>query len=102
MNAPRAAEFLTKSVGLNKPWICSNFNKIGFRNHPNQGAVESVFSSDETNNIAMSIFAEGPSPKDSIDYIKNFSNVNSVLFGSGSETNIKSNVNQLSINNDNR
>jgi len=38
MNAPRAAEFLTKSVGLNKPWICSNFNKIGFRNHPNQGA----------------------------------------------------------------
>ena len=50
----------------------------------------------------MSIFAEGPSPKDSIDYIKNFSNVNSVLFGSGSETNIKSNVNQLSINNDNR
>ena len=96
MNAPRAAEFLTKSVGLQMPWICSNLNKSGFRNHPSQLAVEAVFSSCDTHNIAMSIFAEGNSPRDCVEYIKSFSNVDSVLFGSGSAVNIESNVNNLS------
>jgi hypothetical protein len=95
MNAPRAAEFLTKSVGLKKPWICSNVNKSGFRNHPSQADVESFFSKDHTNNIAMSIFSEGHSPLECIDYVTDLPGVNSVLFGSGSQTNIEANVKKL-------
>ncbi|MES3025497.1 MAG: hypothetical protein V4857_28300 [Pseudomonadota bacterium] len=96
MNHPMAQRMLCDEIGLEKPWICSNFNVAGFRMNPSQETVEQSYGNGKSRNIAMSIFASGMlSPQESVDYALARGGVDAVLFGSSKQANIVSNVERL-------
>jgi hypothetical protein len=99
MNHPIATEFLCDIIGLNKPWVCSNYNVNGFRMNPSQTACEVSFASRKTRNIAMSVLASGrASPCEAMNYATDSmrkGDVDAIVFGSSSRINIVSNVSQI-------
>ncbi len=78
-------------VGIENPIICSNINKLGFRMC---GGIEGYRRTLETKNfraVAMSVFASGAIPADeAIDWVCRQPNLESIVFGASSATNIKS------------
>jgi len=92
MNMPRLLDALD-SAGIENPIVCSNINKIGFRM---SGGIDSYV--DALNNrtfraIAMSVFASGAIPPDeAIEWVTELPNVESIVFGASSRTNIESTV----------
>lgn len=93
LNHDLAQRVLCDDIGIVAPWICSNFNVVGFRMNPSQNAVEQSYANGRSKNIAMSIFASGTlEPRDSISYVTKSPGVNCVLFGSSREANIAANV----------
>ncbi|MFN6005929.1 MAG: hypothetical protein ACK47S_08245 [Paracoccaceae bacterium] len=97
MNHPKAVDVLTRKIGLQKPWLCANYNLGGFRTNPSRGAVEESFASRRTQNIAMSVFSSGNAGvRSSLDYVVDrlgpSGGVDAILFGSASEKNIRANV----------
>mgnify|MGYP003587641530 FL=1 len=96
MNHPLAAEVLTGRIGLDRPWLCANYNCGGFRMNPSQAAVERSFASGRTRNMAMSVFASGnASPKAALGYLSQAvaaGSVSAVLFGSANPAHIRHNV----------
>lgn len=99
MNHSIATEFLCDKAGINKPWICANYNIDGFRMNPSQTSCEASFASGRSNNIAMSVLASGrASPNEAMNYVVDHlhkGHVDAILFGSSSKKNIKSNVNKI-------
>jgi hypothetical protein len=99
MNHSRAVEFLCNKVGLEKPWICANYNLAGFRMNPSQSDCELSFASNRSNNIAMSILASGRvKPVEALEYVGSRmeeGHIQAILFGSSSPENIKSNVKKI-------
>jgi len=99
MNHPKAVEVLCDRVGLERPWLCANYNLAGFRMNPSQALCESSFASRRTNNMAMSVFASGKAhPSEAIKYVVsrlNSGDIDAILFGSSSPSNIRSNVKQI-------
>lgn len=90
MNYTKLHDVLVNKLGIDKPLICSNINKIGFRMNPSQNDVESILSQNKSINIAMSVLASGAiNPKEAIKYISSLEGVDSVLFGASSRGNIK-------------
>ena len=93
MNHPLAQRVLCDEVGLVKPWICANFNAAGFRMNPSPLDVEASFGNGRSQNIAMSIFASGAlRAEGSVEYVRDFKGVDSILFGSSRRQNIEGNV----------
>lgn len=96
MNHSKAVEFLCDKVGLEKPWICANYNLAGFRMHPSRIDCEASFASGRSHNIAMSVLASSRSlPKDSLHYVVSKmkdDNIDAILFGSSNSNNIRHNV----------
>lgn len=99
MNHSKATEFLCNRVGINKPWICANYNINGFRMNPSQAACEESFASGKSNNIAMSVLASGKaSSDDAMNHVvqqMHNGHVDAILFGSSSRKNIMSNVSRI-------
>lgn len=99
MNHPKAVEVLCNEIGLQKPWLCANYNVAGFRMHPSQTICEASFASLRTNNIAMSVFASGrANPSESMKYVidqMRIGGIDSILFGSSNSYNIQCNAQQI-------
>ncbi len=93
MNHPMAQRVLCDEVGLNAPWICTNFNVAGFRMNPSHAKVEASFASGRSKNMAMSIFASGAlGPAGAVEYVRDHAGVDAILFGSSRRENIERNV----------
>ncbi len=96
MNHPAAVEIVCDRLGLEKPWLCANFNAGGFRMNPSFEAVEASFASGRTYNIAMSVFASGAAdPTTALDHVLAAKGVDSLLFGSSRRENILANTNRI-------
>jgi len=96
MNHPAAVQALTGEIGLDRPWICANYNTGGSRMNPSPEAVRASFASRKTRNIAMSVFsAKGGSADAALDYVLravDVGAVDAVLFGSSTPRNIAANA----------
>lgn len=96
MNHPLAVKVLCDEIGLQEPWLCSNLNIGGFRTNPSMEDVVESFACGKSKNIAMSIFASGAlGGQISLDFVLNAKGVNSLVFGSSSQANIKTNVDKI-------
>lgn len=99
MNHSKAVETLCDKIGLEKPWICANYNLAGFRMNPSQSVCEASFASRRSNNIAMSVLASGRAqPTEALDYVVSQmqkGNIDAILFGSSSRGNIQTNVQKI-------
>jgi hypothetical protein len=96
MNHSMAVDVLCTKIGLQRPWLCSNYNISGFRMHPSQAVSELSFGRRLTNNIAMSVFASSlQSPRESLEYVVSkmaVGDIQAVLFGSSNPKNLRENV----------
>lgn len=97
MNHPQAVGVLCDKIGLEKPWLCANYNLGGFRTNPSLEAVEMSFATRQTRNIAMSVFSSGNAGGGSsldhvLDRLGSKGGVDAILFGSSSAKNIRANV----------
>ena len=99
MNHSLAVTTLCEKVGIDKPWVCANYNISGFRMHPSKIVCESSFASGKSNNIAMSVMSSGNNtPTESLDYVLGKQvegHISSILFGSSNGDNIIRNVNRI-------
>jgi hypothetical protein len=90
MNYAKLNKVLVDELGLEKPMICSNVNKIGFRMNPSQKEVEEHLGKENSYNIAMSFLASGAvRPKPAVEYLRSLNGIDSVLFGASSPSHIK-------------
>lgn len=96
MNHPVCTQALTSEIGLERPWVCANYNAGGYRMNPSPEAVRKSFAAGKTRNMAMSIFSAQSGPADAalghvLDAAQN-GTVDAVLFGSSSPSNIAANA----------
>jgi hypothetical protein len=96
MNHTKAVETLCNQVGMERPWICANYNLASFRMNPSLMMVEESFATHKSNNIAMSVLASGHAkPSEAMEYVisrMGSGGIDAILFGSSSPENIKTNV----------
>ena len=89
MNMPQLLDVLN-SVGITNPIICASINKIGFRMSGGKELYEKYLMEKEFRPIAMQVLAAGAlRPKEAIEYLGQFSKIESVLFGASSKGNIQ-------------
>ena len=89
MNMPMMLEALEKE-GIERPIICSNINKIGFRMSGGFDAYLDALKSGRVRAVAMSVYASGAIPADeAIHWISELPGVESIVFGASSAANIK-------------
>jgi hypothetical protein len=88
MNLPKLLEVL-ESGGIRNPIICSSINKAGFRMSGGKELYEETLKTKKFRAIAMQVLAGGAvSPKEAIEYVCKLPNIESILFGASSRTNI--------------
>ena len=79
-----------ESVGIENPIICSSINKIGFRMSGGKEIYEKTLKERKFRPIAMQVLAAGAlGPKEAIDYLGQFQQIESVLFGASSKGHIQ-------------
>jgi hypothetical protein len=89
MNLPRMLNVLDE-LGIENPIVCSNINKIGFRMCGGIKVYESTIATRKFRPIAMSVLASGAlQPRAAVEYIAQQPNIESIVFGASSRTNIK-------------
>jgi hypothetical protein len=89
MNLPALLPVLDEQ-GIERPIVCSNINKIGFRMCGGLEAYVRALRDHDFRAIAMSVFASGAVPADeAIEWICAQPNVASIVFGASSERNIR-------------
>lgn len=89
MNMPMLLNVL-EEVGVENPIVCSNINKIGFRMCGGFEAYERALKEKKFRAIAMSVFASGAiSPREAIEWICQQPNIESIVFGASSRSNIR-------------
>jgi hypothetical protein len=90
MNLPMLLNTL-QSVGIERPLVCSNINKIGFRMSGGIAAYQECLAAHEFRAVAMSVFASGAiPPREAIEWIFEQPNIESIVFGASSAANILS------------
>ncbi len=90
MNLPMLLDLLDE-VGVENPIVCSNINKIGFRMCGGIDAYEKAMRERKFRAIAMSAFASGAiPPKEAIEWVCAQPNLESIVFGASSLSNIRS------------
>jgi hypothetical protein len=90
MNMPKLVKVLAE-LGIEDPIVCSNINKLGFRMCGGMAAYERMLKEHKFRAIAMSVFASGAIPPgEAIEWICAQPNVQSIVFGASSRTNIRS------------
>jgi hypothetical protein len=88
MNAPLLVRRL-KKIGIVRPIICANINKIGFRMCGGMQAYEELIASGEARLIAMSVFASGAlQPREALEYVCAHPQIEGIVFGASSRANI--------------
>jgi len=88
MNAPRLAQRL-RSLGIQRPIICANYNLAGFRVSGGLPAYEEMLRGGEVRLVAMSVLASGAIPAhEAIRWVCEQPNVESIVFGASSRANI--------------
>lgn len=93
MNHPTAVNILSEEIGLDRPWICSNYNIAGFRTNPSLADVIASFACGKSRNIAMSVFASGRATgEDCLRFAASGKGVDAVIFGSSNRQNIRANA----------
>jgi hypothetical protein len=89
MNMPKLLDVL-EEVGIENPIVCSNINKIGFRMCGGFEAYERALGEKKFRAIAMSVFASGAIPaKEAIEWVCQQPNIQAIVFGASSKTNIR-------------
>jgi hypothetical protein len=89
MNMPALLTALEKE-GIERPIICSNINKIGFRMSGGYDAYLDALQSGRVRAVAMSVYASGAIPADeAIHWISELPGVESIVFGASSAGNIR-------------
>ena len=89
MNLPQLLEML-ESGGIKNPIICASINKAGFRMSGGQEKYEEILRQNRCRVIAMQVLAGGAvSPREAIEYVCRLPNIESILFGASSRTNIQ-------------
>jgi hypothetical protein len=90
MNLPKLLEELEKA-GVSNPIICASINKVGFRMSGGIDIYEETLRTKKVRVIAMQVLGGGAiNPKEAIEYVCNLPNIESILFGASSKTNIES------------
>ncbi|MGK2913613.1 MAG: hypothetical protein ACSLE5_04000 [Porticoccaceae bacterium] len=88
MNLPRLLDLLDE-VGIDNPIVCANINKIGFRMCGGVDLYERTLAERRCRAIAMSVMASGAiPPEEAIDYVCALPNLQSIVFGASSRSNI--------------
>lgn len=88
MNMPLLLDALEKQ-GMKNPIICASINKSGFRMSGGKELYEKTLHTREVRAIAMQVLAGGSiSPREAIEYVCGLPNIESILFGASSKTNI--------------
>ncbi len=88
MNLPMLLEALNRD-GIERPIICANINKIGFRMSGGFDAYVGALESGRVRAIAMSVFASGAIPADeAIHWISELPGIEAIVFGASSRANI--------------
>ena len=96
MNMPMLLDVLDE-LGIENPIVCSNINKIGFRMCGGFEAYERALKERKFRAIAMSVFASGAIPPDeAIEWVCQQPNIESIVFGASSRSNICSTRNLVS------
>jgi len=94
MNMPALLDALN-SVGIENPIICSSVNKIGFRMSGGVEIYEKYLNKKQFRPIAMQVLAAGAlRPKEAIEYLGKFPQIESVLFGASSKGHIEETKNR--------
>jgi phosphoribosylformimino-5-aminoimidazole carboxamide ribonucleotide (ProFAR) isomerase len=89
MNMPMLLEALEKE-GIERPIICANINKIGFRMSGGFDAYLDALKSGRVRAVAMSVYASGAIPPDeAIHWISELPGVESIVFGASAAANIR-------------
>ena len=89
MNMPMMLEAREKE-GIERPIICSNINKIGFRMSGGFDAYLDALKSGRVRAVAMSVYASGAIPADeAIHWVSELPGVESIVFGASSAANIR-------------
>ena len=92
MNLPRLLDALDK-VGVENPIVCANINKIGFRMCGGVDAYVDAMTNRKFRAIALSVYASGAiRPDEAIEWVTGLPNLESIVFGASSRTNIESTV----------
>ena len=92
MNLPKLLDVLDE-VGVDNPIVCSNINKIGFRMSGGVDAYVDALTNRKFRAIAMSVYASGAiRPEEAIEWVCALPNVEAIVFGASSRTNIESTV----------
>ncbi|MEM9740269.1 MAG: hypothetical protein AAF829_10395 [Pseudomonadota bacterium] len=90
MNLPMLLEALERE-GIERPIICANINKIGFRMSGGFDAYLDALRSGRVRAVAMSVYASGAIPADeAIHWLSELPGVESLVFGASSRSNIES------------
>lgn len=89
MNTPMLVSVL-ENLGIENPIICSNINKVGFRMSGGIEAYEALLKQGRFRAVAMSVFASGAiPPREAIEWVCKQENIESIVFGASSRTNIR-------------
>jgi hypothetical protein len=92
MNMPKLIEVL-EMLEIKNPIICCSINKIGFRMSGGINNYEYVIKYKNVRLIAMQVLGGGSIPlNEAIDYVCQFPNIESILFGASSKQNIQQTV----------
>lgn len=92
MNLPKLLEAL-HSAGVEKPIVCANVNKAGFRMSGGIDGYREAAAKYPARVIAMSVFASGGIPaREAIEWVVNEPYVESIVFGASSRGNIENTV----------
>ena len=90
MNLPLLLDVLD-DLKIDNPIVCSNINKLGFRMCGGLGAYEEALRERRFRAIAMSVFASGAIPaSEAISWVCDQPNVEAIVFGASSPSNIRS------------
>jgi hypothetical protein len=88
MNLPMLLPRLEK-LGIERPIICANINKIEFRMCGGLRAYEEIIAQDRCRTIAMSVFASGVVPaEEALTYVCQQPGIESIVFGASSRAHI--------------
>ena len=92
MNMPKLLNFLN-AAGIDNPIICTSINMDGFRMSGGKALYEKTLKERDVRVIAMQVLSGGASkPREALSYVCNLPNVQSILFGASSKSNIRETV----------
>jgi hypothetical protein len=95
MNMPKLLDVLEKA-GIENPIICASINIADFRMSGGKELYEEVLRTRKFRAIAAQVFGGGAiNAAEAIEYICNLPNIESILFGASSKTNIENTANLI-------